>query len=344
MFHRSRPQLLRRVRLSAVAALAAAATLSFARAPRADVAPDAPDAHDAPATAAGHRQVVVAHVGPRAITAGDLEDHLARVPRYQLRTFGRTASEVVHGFFEQVMVRDVLLSVGAEEKHLDREIEVEQALDRMLSGATLRQLLASVGPAGAISPDEVQRYFEANRGRYESNERINIWRILCASRDEALTVLAQAKKDGTVATFTRLSREHNLDKATALRGGNLGFVNEAGVSNEPGLQVEAPIVKAAEGVKDGEFVPAPVQEGGSFSVVWRRGTQGGVHRTVDEVRAQIQDAIIRQKREAAEKALLDKLRAEKVSHVDESLLGSFDISIDDGTIGPKKRERPAASP
>lgn len=335
-----------RTHASLCSLLAAAAVLVTAASPRADVSPVSRVSPDAAASAAAqdHRHLVVAHVGPREVTAGDLEAHLARVPRYQLRTFGRTASEVVHGFFDQVMLRDILLSLGAEDKHLEREIEVEQSLDRMLSSATLRELINTVGPPNLIPPDEVQRYYDANRSRYESKERINIWRILCATRDEAASVLADAKKDGTVQTFTKLSRDHNKDRATALRGGNLGFVNEMGISNEPGVQVDPGVVKAAAAVKDGELVATPVQEGSSYAVVWRRGTQAGVHKSLEEVRVQIQDAIIRQKREVAQKALLEKLRAEKVSHVDESLLGSFDISIDDGTIGPKRKDRRAAAP
>lgn len=317
--------------------LLAAAALLLARAPRADGSPPAAGGADA------HRQVVVAHVGARAVTAGELEDRLARVPRYQLRTFGATASEVVHAFFEKVVLREVLLSLGAEDRHLDREIEVEQALDRTLSGATLRALIAAVGPSSAVTADEVQRYYDANRARYEAKERINLWRILCSTRDEALTVLAEAKKDGSVQAFTKLARDHSTDKATSLRGGNLGFVSEGGSSSEPGLTVDPAVLKAAQGVKEGELVPAPVQEGTSFAVVWRRGTQPGVHRSVDEVKAQIQDALIRQKRDAAQKALLDRLRAEKVTQVDESLLGTFDVSIDDGTIGPRRRGRGAPS-
>jgi PPIC-type PPIASE domain len=319
------------------ACLLATSTLLAARTPRADVAPDATTVLDV------HRQVVVAHVGPRPVSAGDLEDRLSRIPRYQLRTFGMTASEVVRTYFEKVFVRDVLLSLGAEDKHLDREIEVEQSLDRMLSSATLRAIVVAVGPSNAVPPEEVQRYYDANRARYDSKDRVNIWRILCAKREEAQDVLEQAKKDGTVQGFTKLSRDHNTDKATFLRGGNLGFVGEGGASSEPGVMVDAAVLKAAQGVKDGEFVAAPIQEGTSFAVVWRRGTQAAVHRSIDSVRAQIQDAIVKQKREAAEKALLDKLRAEKVSDLDESLLGSFDVSIDDGTIGPRKRSRSAPS-
>ena len=132
-------------------------TASSASSFRADVSGDAaPDA--APGDA--HRQVVVARVGPRAVSAGELEDRLARVPRYQLRTFGTTAPEVRRGFFDRVVLREVLLSLGAEDRHLDREVEVEQALDRMLSSATLRALLASVGSSSSVSPEEVQRYYD----------------------------------------------------------------------------------------------------------------------------------------------------------------------------------------
>jgi peptidyl-prolyl cis-trans isomerase C len=325
-----------------------AAPLFFAaRSPRADIAPDAASGAASTLTVPtltmpdAHRQAIVAHVGARAISAGDLEDRLARIPRYQLRTFGTTAPEVVRGYFDKVFLREVLLSLGAEEKHLDQRIDVEQGLDRMLSSATLRALIAEVGPNNAVTPEEVQAYYDANRARFETRDRVSIWRILCGSRAEAQTVLDQAKKDGTVATFTKLSRDHNIDKATFLRGGNLGFVGEGGVSSEPGLVVDAAVLKAAQGVKDGEIVPTVVREGMSFAVVWRRGSQAGTHRSVVDARPQIQDAIVRQKREVAQKALLEKLRAEKVKDVDESLLGSFDISIDDGTIGPRNRTKSA---
>lgn len=323
------------LRRRTIAVLLAATTLFASGSPRADVAPDA----SASATTAGdaHRRAIVAHVGPRAISAGDLKDHLARIPRFQLRLFGTTSSEVVRNFFDRVFIRDVLLSLGAEEKHLDHDVSVEQAIDRTLSGATLREIINQVGPIGNVSMDEVQRYYDANRSRYDSKDRINIWRILCRTSDEAQTVLDKAKQDGSLPTFMQLSRDHNLDKATMLRGGNLGFVGEGGASNEPGVSVSPVVYKAAEGVKDGELVPTPVQEGTSYAVVWRRGTQAGVHHTVNEVRVQIQDAITRQKREVAQKALIDKLRAEKLTMVNDTVIGDFDISVDDGTIGPKRR-------
>ena len=117
-----------------------------------------------------------------------------------------------------------------------------------------------VGPASAIPAEAIQRFYDENRSRYESPERYHLWRILCQSRDEAEAVLDAARKDGKLAKFQELAREHSIDKATYLRGGNLGFVTADGSSNEPGLKVEPALVQAARAVKDGELVPAPVQE------------------------------------------------------------------------------------
>jgi hypothetical protein len=58
------------------------------------------------------------------------------------------------------------------------------------------------------------------------------------------------------------------------------------------------------------------------------------------VTVQIRDTLWRQKNEAAEKALIEKLRAEKVKDEDDSLLGSFDVAVMDGTIKPRKRPVP----
>jgi peptidyl-prolyl cis-trans isomerase C len=121
----------------------------------------------------------------------------------------------------------------------------------------------------------------------------------------------------------------------------MGFVGDDGASNEPGLRVDPAVLGAAKQVKDGEIVAAPVQEGTGFAVVWRRGTTPGQHSSLQQVAVQIRDTLWRQKNEAAEKGLLEKLRAEKVKDEDDSLLGSFDVAVMDGTIKPRKRPVPA---
>jgi hypothetical protein len=327
----------RRIRFASLAF--AGAVLLHAPAPRADVV-------DAAAQSDAHRRAIAVRVGPQAITVGELEDRISPVPRFQLRLFGRTAPEVVRGFFDRVMLRDVLLSLGAADRHLDKDIAVEQGVERALSSATLRATIAEAGTLASIPAEDVQRYYDANRARYDSSARVQIWRILCRTKDEAQSVLDQARKVGDPSVFTQLARDHSQDKATFLRAGNLGFVTEGGVSSEPGVTVDPGIYDAALGVKDGELVPAPVPEGTGFSVVWRRGSQPAVHRSLAEADVQIRDTLLRQKRELAQKALIDRLRAQKLSMVEDTAVGDFDVAIDDGKIGTgmRPRARGTASP
>ncbi len=292
---------------------------------------------DMPAEEQARRAKIVARVGPRTVTVGDLEDRLAVVPRFQLATFGDSPDAIRRKFLNDIVVQDLLLAAGAEDKKLDKDLPIAHQLQRVLSSATMRAVRIQVGPAAAISMDEVKRYYEENRGRYDAPERYGIWRILCKTREEALEVLAAAKKEATPKNYEALARDHSLDKATYLRGGNLGFIGPDGTSNEAGLKVDPAIPKAAASVKDGEFVPQPVPEGENFAVVWRRGTIGASKRSVDDAAGQIRDTLWKQRVEAAQKKLNDELRARDVRDVNPDLLRGIDISTSDGNIIPRKR-------
>lgn len=309
--------------------LAACAVLTMSRDPRGARADG--DAEKA------RRATVVARIGARVITTAELEDRLAAVPRFQLATFGNSPDAIRRKFLEDILVPEVLYADGAEDKHLDAEPLTEHQLLRARSNATLRVVRAQIGPATAIPLDDVKKYYEANRSKYESPERINVWRILCKTKEEAIGVLADAKKDPTIATFTSLARDHSLDKATSMRGGNLGFLGPDGASNEAGLKADPVLVRAAQRVKDGEFAPLPIPEGEYFAIVWRRGTVGATHKTLEEVASQIRDVLWKEKKEQAEKRLLDDLRARDVSQLNPALIDTIEISTNDGAVLPRRR-------
>lgn len=286
---------------------------------------------------AARRAGVVATVGPRSITVGELEDRLAQVPPFQLRTFGATPAVVKKKFLEDVLVPEALFAEGARARHLDDRVPTRFDLDRVRADATLRALRARLGPASAVSMDDVRKYYDENKGRYDAPERYNVYRILCASKDEADAVLADAKKDPSLSTWNKLARDHSVDKPTYLRGGNLGFVAPDGTSNEAGLKVDPAIVKAATTVRDGEMVAHPVPEGANFAVIWRRGTVGASHRTVEDVKEQIQSAIFRERVDAETKKLVTDLKAQKLKDYAPELLNGIDVAPPDGTIVPRKR-------
>lgn len=283
------------------------------------------------------RALVAARIGSHSVTVGDLEDRLAKVPRYQLTTFGPDAPSIRKKFLNDVVADDILLSIGAEQQKIDQRLVVQQALARARAEAT-RRAVRQQAEAQPITQDDVQKYYNDHIAEYDQPERVGIWRILCKTREEAVSVLEAAKKNPTPDNFVGLARDHSIDKATNLRGGNEGFVAPDGTSNEAGLRVDLAVVKAAAAVKDGEFVADPVQEGSSgFAVVWHRGTAGASKRSVKEVDGLIRDLIQKKRGDDAVNALRADLRARLVKEENDSLLKTIEISQTDGTIAPRRR-------
>ncbi len=296
---------------------------------------------------AARRAAIVAHVGPKTITVGELEDRMAQVPPFQLRSFGTDPAVVRKKFLEDVMIVEVLQAQGAEARHLDGKIPTRFDLDRVRAQATLRAVRAQVGTPSTVSEADAKTYYEANKSQFDSPERINIWRIACTTREDALAVLGEAKKDLTLVHWNQLARDRSIDKATAMRGGNLGFVSPDGTSSEAGFRAEVSLVKAAASVRDGELVPEPVVEQTAFSVVWRRGTVGASHRSFEDVKDQIQATVYRQRVEAATKALLDTLRKRDLTEHSPEHLDGIEISLPDAIVVPRKRAgqvAPSATP
>ncbi len=316
---------------AALAASLAASTPSHA----------APEGGAAASEEAARRAKVAVRVGSRTVTVGELEDRLAEIPPFQAATFGATRDEIIKAYIDQVIVRDLVLGVGAEERKLDETLPTRQQLQRARSTATLRALRSGELKSPAQIPiEDVKKYYEENRTRFDSPERVNLWRILCKTHDEAETVLAAAKKDLTIPKWNDLARDHSIDKATNFRGGNLGFLAPDGVSNEAGVKVDPVLVKAASAAKDGDVVAQPIAEGSGFAVIWRRTTVPATHRTLDEASAQIRSTLYRERTEAQEKKLIDELRAKHVRDVNADLLKIIEIPpFDAGVSLPRSIPR-----
>lgn len=285
---------------------------------------------------ATRRAKSVLTVGSRHITVGELEDKIAAVPLYQLPDFGSGREGIARGFLEKALERDLIFAEGAEVRGLDKQPPTKQLLERVLSGYALRSVRTTLPSADAIPAEDVKKYFDENHGKFDAPERVNVWRILCKSHDEAVSVIDLARKDPTIAKYNDLAREHSIDKATNLRGGNLGFLAPDGVSNEAGVKVDPAVVKAAQSVKDGELVKDPVPEGSSFAVVWRRATVPPTHRSLEDATPQIRSALFRERTERAEKELIADLKKKNVSEVHEDLLGQIELRPFDAGITPSR--------
>jgi peptidyl-prolyl cis-trans isomerase C len=274
----------------------------------------------------GPEDEVVARVGERVVTRAELERRLVSMPRLQLSLYGSGDDEIRRNVLEKVLVTERLHEAGARARGLHERPDVRVRLRDAYRAALARALRAEAGPEGAVTEADVAAHYEQNRERFQTPARVQLWRILVATRDEALEALAEAKKPGGLAAWADLARRRSLDKATSERGGDLGMVGPDGRSHVPSVRVEPALVEAAGRVRDGELVPEPVPEGDKFAVVWRRGSAPALARSLADEAAGIRQALERQRFEARTRGLLDRLRAEHVKEGEPGLIDLVDVS------------------
>ena len=275
---------------------------------------------------AGMPNDVVVRVGDRTVTAGELERRIASIPPFQLKTLGRSADEVRKNFVEQGVVRELLLSEGGAAAKLDARPEVRERIRGLLRGALIARTRGEAAATASITEANVKGFYDRNVAKYNAPPRIAIWRILVGTREDAARVLEEIKKDPKSAHWNDIAREKSIDKATNMRGGALGFVAPDGSTAEPGVVVDLAVLRAAASVADGEFAPEPVREGKGWAVVWRRQSMKAVVRTIEQETPAIRQTIAHERGEAKVKELVERLRRERVSALNEAAVDQLEIT------------------
>jgi peptidyl-prolyl cis-trans isomerase C len=279
---------------------------------------------------------VVARVGSRVITVADVERRIAGVPPFQLRTLGATPEEIRRTFVDRVMVREALLAEGAAAQGVADRDDVAERIRSRLRGAMLSALRIDVQTTMPVSDADIEVYYELNKGRFSAPPRVALWRILVGTREEAQAVLDDVKKDLTPKHWNEVCRDKSLDKATHMRGGNLGFVAPDGTTAEAGVKVDPVLVQAAMRVKDAELVPEPVREGERWAVVWRRQGMKAVERDLDGEKGNIRQTILHGRTEEKIKSVLEALRRDHLSEFSPELVDQLDITSN-GELQPMRR-------
>lgn len=286
-----------------------------------------------PEAAADDAQIV-AKVGPVAITQADLRARLSRVPRMQLALLGNDEASIKRAFLEKVMIPEILFAEGAKKRGLADKPDVHARVRDTYRMALLGKVREDVG--AAVTDADIQKFYDENRGRFEARERIQIWRILVNTKEEAQAII-DSTKTVTPEKWMTLAREKSQDKTSHERGGNLGLIDADGQSNEAAVKVDPLLFAAAKKAKDGEIVQEPVPERGGFSVIWRRGSTPAVARGVEAEGQGIRQLLVRQRTESQAKELVAKLRADLVKDVEPGLTSVVEIGKS-GEVATRRKQ------
>jgi peptidyl-prolyl cis-trans isomerase C len=228
---------------------------------------------------------VVLTIGDQKITAAQFDQIIASLPaQYQSNARGAGRKQ-----FADQIVRILVLAQEGHRRKLDEtpSFKTQSSFQNanMLAGLTYDQL----GKDAAVSPDEMQKYYDAHKGEFE---RVKARHILIRAQGSPLPVrpggkdlpeadaLAKAqeirKKIEAGAPFDELAKSESDDTSSGAIGGDLGFFGRN--------QMVPPFEEAAFALKAGEL-SQPVKTPFGFHIIKVEARES---KSLDEMKPEIE--------------------------------------------------------
>jgi parvulin-like peptidyl-prolyl isomerase len=152
-----------------------------------------------------------------------------------------------------------------------------------------------------VTDEEIAAYYEENQATFEEQAAVRASHILFDKDDKATAeqVLAEVNADGD---FAALATEHSKDPGSAAQGGDLGW-------SDPARPFVAEFQAALDALEVGE-VSALVETEYGWHIIRVEEEREQRTKPIEEVRDQIEQAILQQRNIEAYQAFLEEVRAD----------------------------------
>ena len=260
---------------------------------------------------------VLAKVGDRTITVGELADRLASQSPYLRARF--ESPERRKDFLDN-LVRFELLVVEAKRRGYGDKPEIIRARRNAMIQQLVKQEVDEPLEAVEITDEEVKAVYDANPLEFDRAAQVRASHIFIKDRGRANELLAAAKKTD-LAGFRKLARDESEDEKTKGGGGDLQFFEASGEGEPP-----AAIREAAFSLdKVGTVYPTLVNEGDGFQIIMLTGKRAALTRTYEQAKRAIRHKLTRERKDAAMEALTKRLREEIEVEVDYDALEAIKV-------------------
>ena len=263
---------------------------------------------------------VLAEVGDRVITVGELADRLAAQSPYLQARFEspERRKELLDN-----LVRYELLVYEAKRRGYEDDPEVVRARRNIMIQELIKQEVDEPLEANPVTDEEVQASYDVNPTEFDRPAQVRASHIFVTDKKKGEAILKKVKK-GDKGGFSRIARESSEDEATAANGGDLGFFTSD--ANEPA----AALREAAFSLEHvGDITPTLIAEGGGYHIVMLTAKRAELKRTYAQAKRAIRHRLTRERKEAAMAALTERLRKEIDVEVDYEALDDVKVETPD---------------
>jgi peptidyl-prolyl cis-trans isomerase C len=213
------------------------------------------------------------------------------------RAFLRIRSEYPGTHFDDLLAQE-RLSQGELKARLRDQLTVERLFHE------------EVFPRVQVGAAEVERHYADHAADFQEPERVHVLQIVVATRDEASQVREQLRRDP--ARFAEVARKASV-APEGKAGGDLGWIGRgAGFPEVFDACFTLPLNLVSE------VTPSPYGFH-LFKVVERKAAS---RRSLDQVRGEIAERLLRDKRARAQEDYLSTLRARATIQIDQAALAA----------------------
>lgn len=292
------------------------------------------------AVKAGKQDVVVARIGERTITAGQVAEALSRQNAYTRMRFSSLARKKA---FLEKLVRFEVLVAEAEKRGLQNHPDVLRRQKRAMVEILMKRLNKELVSFDDIKEAEIKARYERDEAKYRRPKRLRGAVLLLPSEAEAKQVLAElAKQQNKARYFGMQCKQRNTHPMLKKRAGDLGFFAKDCKVDTPRRYARpgAPQPKAKEqqpqvvpkalceavfGLAQAGDVAGPLKldkgsYGGGWALVMRTGELPPLNRPYKLVRDRIKNQLFHEKRFKAVTGYADKLKAKAKIVIDDKAL------------------------
>ncbi len=260
--------------------------------------------------------IVVAELGERTITLGELEARLAAEPaviRAQFATVTKRKEYLAS------WVQFEVLAAEAARQGMGRDPEVLQSTRSQMVRRYIKETVTDQVKAEQVSDDEVKAYYEANIGRYRKPAQVELRHLLLADEATAKKVHQELTvgSEGSAAKLNALWKDYvsrlTEDKSTASQLGSLGLISLQAPANAPPAEkarlaaIPSALIEAGMALEPYKLGPVIKTEVG-YHLTLVTSRSPAVDKAFDDVQRAIRRRVLKRKRDARRKELIDELR------------------------------------
>jgi peptidyl-prolyl cis-trans isomerase C len=265
----------------------------------------------------GDGGAVVARYGPEVLTEAELVTELERLPA---RSRSVMNDEGRRRFVENYVLNELLFAEGKSRGFGD-DPEVQRQVDDLRKRLVVQKVVRELQDIPPTTDAEVKAQYDAHPERY-STTTIRVRHILV--KDEAQAKEIRAQVVAKPESFPDVAKERSVDKASARKGGDLGFFGHGRMVPE--------FEEVAFALKTPNEISEVVRTQYGFHIIQLQERREGEPKPFDQVKEQIR-AVMRNK----------MLRERTESHYAQ-LKEKANLQIDDAAAQRAAQKIPESSP